>query len=124
MKKTDKKLYATLDVLIKTLIQIQDEMKKDIKANETYTYNSFCNLNVVNKSRMDFSKDVKAKMEIWALSQGYEKELTSTWQEIKITNVNPNATKITNKIFKTLADNTTDKTIHKLVNSILLNNNK
>lgn len=122
MKKTDKKLYATLDVLIKTLIQIQDEMKKDIKENETYTYNSFCNLNVVDKSRMDFSKDVKAKMEIWALSQGYEKELTSTWKEIKITNVNPNATKITNKIFKTLADNTTDKTIHKLVNSILSSN--
>ena len=119
MKKTDKKAYATLDLLIKTLIQIQDEMKKDIKANETYTHNAFCNLNVIDKSRMDFNKEVKAKMEIWALSQGYEKELISTWQEIKITNVNPNAVKITNKLFKTILNNTTDKTIAKLINQAL-----
>lgn len=119
MKKTDKRLYATLDVLIKLLTQVLEEMKKDIRETEAYTFNNYCNLNVVNKTKRDFSKETKAKMEAWALSKGYKKELVSSWKEIKITKVNPKTDKIINDLLMTLSENTTDKTIAKLVTNVI-----
>jgi hypothetical protein len=119
MKKTDKRLYATLDALIKLLTVVFEEMKADIRATETYTFNNYCNLNVVSKTKMDFSKEVKQQMELWALSQGYEKEPVSSWKEIKITKVNPKTDKIINDLLMTLSENTTDKTIAKLVANAL-----
>lgn len=115
MKKTDKRLYATLDALIKLLTIVFDEMKEDIRTTEAYTFDNYCHLNVVNKTKMDFSKETKVKMEAWALSKGYKKEPVSSWKEIKITKVNPKTDKIINDLLMTLSENTTDKTIAKLV---------
>ena len=117
MKNINLKQYATIDQLIKTLTEIQNQMKKDIKNGANITYKNFATLKQTDKHREDWSKEDKALADKYLESLGKHKIITAQWTELKISNIDTEINDKITEIFD-LLELSQDKTITKVASAV------
>lgn len=121
-KKVNGDFYILLDNIIKELEGIREDIKTQIKNNATIEYpNKYGTIQVNDKTRKDYTKEEKAILEAYAQANGFTKQVTTQYKEVKTTATTTamnKATRYANEIYTSLQD-TAPKAISQAVASHL-----